>query len=86
MTRRVTERGPVPTCDRLWTPAETAELLGVPIKTLHQWRYFRAGPPSFKVGRHLRYDRRPCGGGSSRSAPPTGVPDGPRRAASLASV
>jgi hypothetical protein len=26
------------------------------VKTLHKWRYVREGPPTFKVGRHLRYD------------------------------
>jgi hypothetical protein len=33
-----------------------AAYLGVPVKTLHKWRYIREGPPTFKVGRHLRYD------------------------------
>jgi hypothetical protein len=30
--------------------------LGVPVATLHQWRYLGTGPDAFKVGRHLRYD------------------------------
>ena len=30
--------------------------LGVPVATLHQWRYQGTGPDAFKVGRHLRYD------------------------------
>lgn len=39
------------------TPAEVAEILRVPTGTLYTWRYKGIGPPSFKVGRTLRYDR-----------------------------
>ncbi|MER7100133.1 helix-turn-helix domain-containing protein [Streptomyces humidus] len=42
--------------DRYLTPADVAELLGVPVETLYQWRRKRSGPPAFRVGRHLRYD------------------------------
>jgi hypothetical protein len=46
-----------PTCDRLWTPQEVSEFLGgVPVSTLHQWRYLGTGPDAFRVGKHLRYD------------------------------
>ncbi|WUD78745.1 helix-turn-helix domain-containing protein [Streptomyces sp. NBC_00510] len=38
------------------TPADVAELLGVPVETLYQWRRKRTGPPAFRIGRHLRYD------------------------------
>ncbi|MGW0770265.1 helix-turn-helix domain-containing protein [Streptomyces sp. NPDC002676] len=38
------------------TPTDVAELLGVPVETLYQWRRKRTGPPAFRVGRHLRYD------------------------------
>lgn len=44
------------TIQRLLTTAEVAQFLGVPVKTLHQWRYRRTGPPAARVGRHLRYD------------------------------
>jgi Helix-turn-helix domain len=54
--RRAPEPEPLPTCDRLWSPADVSAYLGVPVKTPHKWRYVREGPPSFKVGRHLRYD------------------------------
>lgn len=30
-------------------------LLGVPVKTLYQWRYKGVGPAGVRVGRHLRY-------------------------------
>ncbi|MEV5013919.1 helix-turn-helix transcriptional regulator [Streptomyces sp. NPDC053780] len=39
----------------LATPAEVAEYLGVPVKTLYQWKYRGIGPNVHKVGRHLRY-------------------------------
>jgi predicted DNA-binding transcriptional regulator AlpA len=42
--------------ERLWAPDDVAAFLGVPVATLHQWRYLRTGPRAFKVGRHLRYD------------------------------
>ena len=45
-----------PTCARLWTAEETSQFLGIPVSTLHQWRYFAKGPGAFRVGRHLRYD------------------------------
>lgn len=39
----------------LATPAEVAAYLGVPVKTLYQWKYRGIGPNVHKVGRHLRY-------------------------------
>ncbi|WP_280407993.1 helix-turn-helix transcriptional regulator [Nocardia brasiliensis] len=41
--------------DRLWTVEETSYFLGVPVKTLYQWKWTGEGPPVKKVGRHLRY-------------------------------
>ena len=38
----------------LWVD-KVAEVLGVPVKTLYQWRYKGTGPVGVKVGRHLRY-------------------------------
>lgn len=32
-----------------------AMILGVPVKTLYQWRYKGVGPAGMRVGRHLRY-------------------------------
>lgn len=46
----------VPDCDRLWSTEEVAAFLGVPVTTLHRWRYVGTGPDAFKVGRHLRFD------------------------------
>lgn len=41
----------------LLTPTDLAEYLGVPLKTLYQWRYRGVGPPAVRVGRYLRYRR-----------------------------
>ena len=46
----------VPECERLWTAVDVSKFLGVPVTTLHQWRYLGQGPEAFRVGRHLRYD------------------------------
>ena len=37
------------------TPADVADYLQVPVKTLYQWRYQGKGPRAYRVGRHLRY-------------------------------
>ncbi|MGD9531815.1 MAG: helix-turn-helix domain-containing protein [Dehalococcoidia bacterium] len=42
--------------ERLWTTVDLARYLGIPVKTLYQWKWRREGPPVRKVGRHLRYD------------------------------
>jgi excisionase family DNA binding protein len=42
----------------LLTLHEVAELLRVPEATLRYWRYCRSGPVGFKIGRHVRYERR----------------------------
>ncbi|MCP4303550.1 MAG: helix-turn-helix domain-containing protein [bacterium] len=34
---------------------ELGELLSVPKATLYAWRYRGDGPPSMRIGRHLRY-------------------------------
>jgi hypothetical protein len=34
---------------------EVSAYLGVPISTLHMWRYRRTGPRAAKVGKWLRY-------------------------------
>ncbi|GGO55489.1 hypothetical protein GCM10012287_46880 [Streptomyces daqingensis] len=47
-------RRPLP--ERYLTPLDLADLLGVPVETVYQWRRKRTGPRGFRVGRHLRYD------------------------------
>ncbi len=41
---------------RLWGVQDVAGYLGVPIKTLYQWRQHNYGPKSRRVGRYVRYD------------------------------
>ncbi|MFJ7063182.1 helix-turn-helix transcriptional regulator [Streptomyces microflavus] len=45
-----------PLPDRYLTPIDLADLLGVSIETIYQWRRKDTGPRGFRVGRHLRYD------------------------------
>ncbi|GAA4919583.1 helix-turn-helix transcriptional regulator [Streptomonospora salina] len=40
---------------RLWSVKDAAAFLGVPAKTLYEWRYKGDGPPSHRVGRYVRY-------------------------------
>lgn len=40
---------------KLASPRELADYLGVPLPTLAQWRYHGTGPKPIKVGRHIRY-------------------------------
>ncbi|MFG3015536.1 helix-turn-helix domain-containing protein [Streptomyces cinerochromogenes] len=42
--------------DRYLTPDDIAEIFGVPVETVYQWRKKRTGPPGFRIGKHLRYD------------------------------
>jgi excisionase family DNA binding protein len=39
----------------LLSTQDLAEYLDIPLATLYAWRYRGDGPPSFRVGRHLRY-------------------------------
>ncbi|MFJ3590085.1 helix-turn-helix transcriptional regulator [Streptomyces sp. NPDC090231] len=59
--KRSPETGPQTTLraglpDRYLTPDDVAEILGVPVETLYQWRKKRTGPPGFRIGKHTRYD------------------------------
>ncbi|MDO3167207.1 helix-turn-helix domain-containing protein [Mycobacteroides abscessus subsp. abscessus] len=38
-----------------FSPDELAAHLGVPVRTLAEWRYRGGGPRFVKVGRHVRY-------------------------------
>ncbi|MEU5609407.1 helix-turn-helix domain-containing protein [Streptomyces sparsogenes] len=51
---RATLRAGLP--DRYLTPDDIAEIFGVPVETVYQWRKKRVGPPGFRIGKHLRYD------------------------------
>lgn len=44
-----------PIGERLWTAADVAAYLGVPVKTIHAWRSQGRGPKGFRAGKHLRW-------------------------------
>ncbi len=48
--------GKIVSLERLWTVEEVSDYLGIPVKTLYQWKWRGEGPPVRKIGRHLRYD------------------------------
>ncbi|WP_370934895.1 helix-turn-helix domain-containing protein [Amycolatopsis sp. cg13] len=39
----------------LWSPDELATFLGIPSKTLRDWRFKGYGPSWMKIGKHVRY-------------------------------
>lgn len=41
--------------ERLWTAADVAAYLGVPVKTVYAWRSRGRGPKGFRIGKHLRW-------------------------------
>lgn len=41
--------------EKLLTTKEVAEMLGVPRRTVDDWRQRGVGPAFVKVGRHVRY-------------------------------
>lgn len=43
--------------DIILTVQQVSDYLEVPVATLYAWRHRRVGPPSFRIGRHLRYRR-----------------------------
>ncbi|MBP8533083.1 AlpA family transcriptional regulator [Streptomyces sp. MK37H] len=45
-----------PLPERYLTPLDLADLVGVPVETVYQWRRKGTGPRGFRVGRHLRFD------------------------------
>lgn len=55
-TPRSAAAAPSAAVDHLWSAVEVSAYLGVPVATLHQWRYRGSGPDAYRVGRHLRYD------------------------------
>jgi excisionase family DNA binding protein len=43
--------------ERLWTPKEVADYLGIPLATLYRWRSMGSpAPEGIRLGRHLRFD------------------------------
>jgi excisionase family DNA binding protein len=58
MARSTAHESDVLLPSRYLTPVDLADLLGVPVDTIYQWRSRRVGPRGFRVGRHLRFDPR----------------------------
>ncbi|GAB3062683.1 hypothetical protein GCM10027053_26360 [Intrasporangium mesophilum] len=50
------ETEPTQTFPRLLTVKDVAQILCVPLSTVHHWAAHGEGPPSFKVGKHRRFD------------------------------
>lgn len=44
------------TFPQLLAVPDVAKILGVPVSTVHHWVTRGEGPPSFKVGKHRRFD------------------------------
>lgn len=42
--------------EKLLTPQDVADYLGIPVTTLHYWRRTGEGPVGIRVGRLLRYE------------------------------
>ncbi|ADJ47656.1 hypothetical protein AMES_5831 [Amycolatopsis mediterranei S699] len=40
----------------LWTPDDLSTFLGIPVKTLRDWRFKGYGPQWLRLGKHVRYD------------------------------
>ena len=43
--------------EKLMSPADVSEMLGIPVHTLYRWRCRGNGPVGYRVGRHVRYRR-----------------------------
>jgi excisionase family DNA binding protein len=59
--------------ERLLTIRDVAELLGVTVDTLYQWRYRHEGPTGYRIGGRIRYRRGEVEEWISEQADPRGV-------------
>lgn len=50
-----TETNPLSVLDPLVTITELADYLGVPVKTIYEWRQAGRGPIGIRIGRHLKF-------------------------------
>ena len=50
-----TETNPLSVLDPLVTITELAEYLGVPVKTIYEWRQTGRGPVGLRIGRHVKF-------------------------------
>ena len=56
--------------DRLWSVQDVADYLGIPPRTLYNWRCRGIGPRARRVGRYLRYEEHGSAHGSLHVTPP----------------
>ncbi|MFB7797944.1 helix-turn-helix domain-containing protein [Isoptericola sp. NPDC056134] len=52
MTASITPRGGL---EPLMSIGDLSDLIGVPVKTIKDWRIKGEGPVEYKIGNHLRY-------------------------------
>ena len=55
LTCMKTETNPLSGLDPLLSINELAEYLGVPVKTIYEWRQTGRGPVGIRMGRHLKF-------------------------------
>ena len=41
--------------EKLLSPTDLAGYLDVPRSTVYEWNYRRTGPPTIRIGKHVRY-------------------------------
>ena len=46
--------------DPLWTTADVAAFLSVPVQTIYDWRTRGYGPPGLWLGKHIRFRESMC--------------------------
>ncbi len=51
----IIQSDPAANGERLLTPEDVSEVLGIPAKTLANWRSQRIGPLPLRIGAHVRY-------------------------------
>jgi excisionase family DNA binding protein len=39
----------------LWTISDLAQFLGVPVRTIYEWRRHQRGPRAYQIGKYLRF-------------------------------
>lgn len=50
-----TATNPLSVLDPLVTITELAEYVGVPVKTIYEWRQTGRGPAGIRIGRHVKF-------------------------------
>ena len=57
MTTNVDSETPAAATGPWLSPNDICRELKIPLQTFYQWRSKRIGPPAYRIGRHLRFDR-----------------------------